>query len=97
MTTRTGGIRKKNRFKLQKRSRDKGKVKIANVLRTFKVGDRVRILQEPAVQKEMPHPHFKNLVGIVAKKQGKSYLINIKDINKMKQVISSAVHLKKVK
>ncbi len=96
MTKRQGGSRRKTRHKLQKRKRDRGKVTVTRMLQEFKIGDRVRILQEPAVQKGMPSAHFKNLVGKVVKKQGKSYLIEVKDFKMLKKVISSGVHLKRV-
>jgi len=94
---RKGSFRSGTRHKLSKRPRDAGKVTISRLLRTFKVGDRVRILQESAVHTGMPHPKFKNNVGTVVRIQGKSYVIEVKDLNKSKEVISSAVHLKKVK
>ena len=96
MGKRQGGSRRKTRHKLQKRKRDRGKVTITRKLQEFDIGDRVRILQEPAVHKGMPHPHFKNVVGKVVKKQGKSYLIEVKDFKMLKKVISAGVHLRKV-
>ena len=93
---RTGGFRFKTRFKLQKKSRDKGKLPINKILRTFKIGERVRILQEPNQHKGMPHPRFKNSVGIIKKKQGNSYLIELKDIKKIKRVLAKSVHLRKL-
>ena len=88
MVKRTGGPRKKTRHKLQKKPRTRGKIKIRKILDTFKAGERVRILQEPGAQRGMPHPRFKNLIGVVIKKQGDAYIISIKDGNKEKKVIS---------
>ncbi len=96
MAQRQGGFRRKTRYKLQKRKRERGKVNITRVLQEFNAGDRVRILQEPAVHKGMPHPQFKNLVGKVIRKQGKSYVIEVKDSNKLKKIISAGVHLRRI-
>ena len=93
---RTGRFRYKTRHKLQKRARDRGKLPINKILRTFKVGERVRILQEPSQHKGMPHPRFKNSVGTIKKKQGNAYLIELKDIKKIKHVLAKAVHLRKL-
>jgi large subunit ribosomal protein L21e len=96
MAKRQGGSRRKTRHKLQKRKRDRGKVTITRKLQEFNIGDKVRILQEPAVQKGMPSAHFKNTVGKVVKKQGKSYVIEVKDFKMLKKVISAGVHLRKL-
>jgi len=96
MVQRTGGFRKKTRKKLRKKPRTRGRVHIRKELDTFKAGERVRIMQEPSAQKGMPHPRFKNLVGVVVKKQGKAYLIKIKDGNKEKGVVSTSIHLERL-
>lgn len=96
MAQRTGGSRYKTRHKLQKRARDRGKLPITKILRIFSIGERVRILQESGQHSAMPHPRFKNSVGTIKKKQGKAYLIQLKDINKVKHVLAKAVHLRKL-
>ena len=46
----------------------------------------------------MPHPRLRNLVGKVLTKEGKNaYTLQIKDGNKIKKVVSRAVHLVKSK
>jgi ribosomal protein L21E len=96
MVTRTGRFRYKTRNKLQKRARDRGKLPINKILATFKLGDKVRIIQEPNQHSAMPHPRFKNVAGTVKKIMGTSYMVELKDLNKVKQVISKAVHLRKL-
>ncbi len=96
MAQRTGGFRKKTRNKLRKNPRNRGKVNINKELQEFKISDKVRILQEPAKHKGMPHPKYKNRVGKVIGKQGEAYLIEVKDINKTKHILSRAIHLKKI-
>ena len=96
MTQRQGGFRAKTRKLLRKKPRTRGKVTITKLLKSFNIGDRVRILQEPAIHKGMPHPRFKNKVGTIKKKQGKAYLVEVKDGKKTKKALSTAVHLNKV-
>ena len=62
-TGRKGGFRSGTRSKLRKSAGTHGKVTISRLLRKFEVGEKVRIIQEPAVQKGMPHPRFRNLIG----------------------------------
>jgi ribosomal protein L21E len=46
----------------------------------------------------MPHPRFKNLVGTILTKEGSNaYTLQIKDGNKLKNVVSRAIHLVKLK
>ena len=97
-TGRKGGFRSNTRYKLKKKAGTKGKVTITRLLRKFSVGDRVRILHEPAVQRGMPHPRFKNLVGTILTKEGSNaYTLQIKDGNKLKNIVSRAIHLVKIK
>ena len=93
----TGGQRSRTRQKLRKKKRERGKVNINKILSRFKNGDRVRIIQEPAVQGGMPHPRFKNLVGDVVGKQGDAYMVEISDLGRKKTVVSYAIHLRKAK
>ena len=96
MTQRTGGFRKGSRHKLRKKPRDRGKVNINLLLQTFEINDRVRIIQEPAIHGGMPRPKYKNRVGIVTGTRGEAYIVAVKDLNKKKQLIVRAIHLRKM-
>jgi len=96
MTQRQGGFRAKTRHKLRKKPRTRGKVTLTRILKVLNIGDRVRVLHEPAIHKGMPHPRFKNRVGVIKKKQGKAYLVEVKDGKKKKQLLSTSVHLNKI-
>ena len=97
MTNVTGGYRRKTRHKLRKTPRDRGKITISKLFQEFKIGDKVRILHEPAIHKGMPHPRYKNVVGTISEKRGNAYIVSIKDGNKTKQLVSLPVHLTKLK
>jgi len=96
MAKKTGSFRSQTRHKLRKKPRMSGKVNINKILGEFKVGERVRILHEPAIQAGMPHPRFKNFVGTIIQKKGKAYVLEIKDGGKRKEIISAAIHLNRL-
>jgi len=96
MAKRIGGLRRKTRYKLSKRTKDKGKLSLTKYFQTFKEGDKVILKAEPLVQKGMYHPNYYGKVGTVKKKQGKCYEVAIKDRSKQKVLIVHPAHLKKV-
>jgi large subunit ribosomal protein L21e len=96
MVKRTRGIRQASRNKLRKDARDKGMPPINRVLKTFKVGDLVSIRLEPAIHKGMPHHRYQGKIGKVTGTRGSSYLLELKDGDKKKLIISRPVHLVKV-
>lgn len=97
MTRRVGGFRARTRKKLRKKPRSKGKISTTRLLQSFKIGDKVIIAQESAIHKAMPHPKFKSRTGVVVKKQGRAYMVKIKDGRKTKNVLAAPIHLIKVK
>ena len=97
MVVRIGRGRRKTRSKLKKNNSKKGKLSIRNYFQKFKEGDKVQLLAEPAVQKGFYHPRFYGKHGKVASKQGNSYLVSIKDIDKVKKIVVHPVHLKSIK
>lgn len=96
MVKRTRGIRQASRNKLRKDARDKGMPPINRILKHFEVGDIVSIRLEPAVHKGMPHHRYQGKIGTVTATRGSSYLVELKDGNKKKVLISRPVHLVKV-
>ena len=93
MVKRIGGLRRKTRYKLKKERRRKGKISITRYFQSFKVGDRVYLSAEPAVQKGMYYPRFMGKSGIIQGKRGNCYEVRINDIGKEKMLIIHPVHL----
>lgn len=93
MVKKSRGFRAKTRKKL----RQKAKPSITKFLQEFEIGEKVIILQEPSSQKGMPHLRFKGKVGKVIDKRGKSYIVEIRDGNKVKKIISRPEHLRLIK
>jgi len=96
MVKRIGGFRRKTRHKLKKAHGKKGKISIRNYFQQFKVGQKVLLKAEPAVQKGMYFPRFHSKTGVVKGKKGSCYEINIKDGKKEKLLIIHPVHLKRI-
>ena len=95
MVTRIGTARRKTRQKMTKNPQKRGKFSLRNYLQEFKIGDKVILKLEPAVQKGMYFPRFHGLQGTIAAKKGRCYEVGIKDIKKEKIVIVHPIHLKR--
>ena len=94
MVDRVGGFRRNTRYKLRKNVRQRGKISLRRFLQSFEVGDTVRLAAEPAYQKGMYFPRFYGKFGVVSKKVGSCYEVQIKD-GKTKTVVVHPVHLTK--
>ena len=93
---RLGGPQRKTRHKLKKDTRDKGKINIKSYLQGFKVGERVQLYADSTFQKGRFPLQFYGKIGVVTEKQGKSYIVKIRDQNAKKSFVVHPVHLKKV-
>ena len=94
MVVKSHGPRRSTRRKFRKKIREK--FKPSPYLQEFKTGSRVAIEQNSSSHKGMPHPRFKGKVGVIKGKRGNAYLVEIKDGNKTKIIISNPEHLKLV-
>ena len=85
------GFRRKTRH-LRVKLRNKGKINIRQYMQEFREGDVVSISINPRFQ-NIPHPRFQGKSGKIVKKQGRAYYVQIKDKNKVKEIISNPEHL----
>lgn len=88
------GPRKKTRYKFKKDLRKRGILPVTTVIQQFDMGQKVHIVCEPSIQKGMPNRRFHGLTGSVIGRRGRAWVIEIKDGNKTKTVISRPQHLK---
>ncbi len=95
MVKRIGGTRRKKRNIFRKANREKGKISLSRYLQDFKIGEKVKLSIEPAIQNGMYHPRFYGRNGIVKYRQGKCYGVVISDGGKQKTLIVHPVHLQK--
>lgn len=94
MAKRSRGWRSGTRKKIQKKKRDRGKLPISRILRTFDVGEMVHIVVEPSVHKGMPHHRFHGSTGKILARRGRAYLVEVRVGNAKKQVFALPAHLK---
>jgi len=92
MVKKSKGFRAGTRKKLKQKARPA----ITRFLQDFDIGQNVVITLEPSSHKGMPFPRFKGKMGKIVEKRGRSYVVNIKDGNKIKQIISRPEHLKAI-
>ena len=64
------------------------------LLHDFNEGDVVDIILDPSEHKGMPHRRFHGKTGKILRKQGKAYVVNIKQGNAIKQIIAKKEHLR---
>ncbi|MBL7054322.1 50S ribosomal protein L21e [Candidatus Woesearchaeota archaeon] len=95
MAKRIGGSRRKSKHKLSKGIREKGKVTIPQYLQKFKLGEKVYLHIEPAVQKGAYHMRHMGKSGIIKEQSGNCYGVSIKDGGKEKLLMIHPVHLKR--
>jgi len=55
----------------------------------------VNIVLDPSIHRGMPHPRFHGKTGTVVGNQGRSFVVKVRDGNKMKTVVSRPEHLRK--
>ncbi|MFW9928316.1 MAG: 50S ribosomal protein L21e [Candidatus Thorarchaeota archaeon] len=91
------GTRFRSRKTLTKRPRQKGLPPLGRILAEYKEGDKVDIVIEPSIQKGSPHRRFQGKTGVVEARRGNSYLLKVKDGNKLKTIISRPEHIRQHK
>ena len=89
------GLRRKTRNILGKTPRTKGMSPITHEFRNFEVGEKVNVVIDPAVHHGMPHMRFQGKTGVFSGKQGRAYVVELKDGDKPKTVVTRPEHLKK--
>ena len=89
------GGRRRTRYVMQKRARDRGFSPITRMFQRFEVGDKASVSLDPSIHKGMPHARFHGKTGTVAGMQGDAYLLDIRDGRKMKKIIVGPEHLRK--
>ena len=82
------------RYKLQKTVRERGISPVSKAIQEFEEGQMVHIDIDPSVQKGMPNPKFQGSTGKVIGQRGRSYILQVRNGNAIKEVISLPQHLK---
>lgn len=91
------GFRARTRRLLKKRPRERGKIGLSKLLHEYKPGNHAVVKIEPSVQKGMPHKRYHGKVGIIVRKRGRSYVVNVSQGKTVKEIIVRPEHLKPYK
>jgi large subunit ribosomal protein L21e len=87
------GYRRKTRYLLKRKSRERGKTGLSKVLREYEPEEKVVIKLDPSVHKGMPHRRFHGRIGVIAEKRGRSYVVNVTQGKAIKEIIVRPEHI----
>ena len=97
MVKKSKGLKSKTRKKISVRKRNRGKLKISDLLKNFKSGDKVLIKPNASYQIALPHRRYFGKIAVIKNKKGSCYSITVKAGNKVKEIVISPAHLRLVK
>jgi large subunit ribosomal protein L21e len=87
------GYRRKTRYLLKRKPRERGKTGLSKVLREYEADEKVVIKLNPSVHKGMPHRRFHGKIGVIAEKRGRSYVVNVAQGNAIKEITVRPEHI----
>lgn len=93
MVRRSKGYRSRTRTLFRKNPRERGKVGLSRLLRTYNPGDKVKIRIDSGVHKGMPHRRYHGRVGIVKARRGRSYIIEVPEGRQTRTLIARPEHI----
>ena len=91
---RSKGLRVRTRSILRRRRKERSRLNISRVIHQYEEGDRVAIVLDGGQQMGMPHRRFNGRTGFINKRQGKAWVVAVKDGNMQKTVIARPEHLR---
>lgn len=80
----------------RKSPRIRGKISLSKYFQRFKEGDSVSIVREKSLEADFPK-RIQGTTGKIKGRRGRSYVVELKDKNKLKEFIIQPIHLKKLK
>ena len=90
MVVKSHGPRRRTREKFRRT----GRTAVNMFVKQFRNGERIVIDINSSSQGGMPFKRFQGLSGKIIEKRGNAYIIEIKDGNKTKTIISRPEHMK---
>lgn len=88
------GYRSKTRSLLRKKSRERGKIGLSQILHEYKPWERVVVKINPTVHEGMPHRRYHGRVGVIMDKRGRAYVVNVTQGKAIKEITVRPEHLK---
>jgi large subunit ribosomal protein L21e len=93
LVKKSSGYRSRTRALLRKDLRERGKLGLSRILRSYKLGDKVCLTIDSGMHKGMPHRRFQGKVGVIQGKRGRSYLVSLRIGDKEKSLIVRPEHI----
>jgi large subunit ribosomal protein L21e len=93
LVRRSKGYRSRTRTLFRKKTRERGKVGLSRLLKTYNPGDKVTIMIDSSVHKGMPHRRYHGRVGIVKARRGRSYIIEVAEGRQTRTLIARPEHI----
>lgn len=90
------GPRAKGRYVTKKSKREKGMPSVNKMLHEFKVGEKVHVGVNSSVHSAMPLRKFVGKTGKVVDKKGECYIVEVRDMKAVKNIIVHPAHLSAV-
>ena len=87
------GYRRKTRSLFRKKPRERGKTSLSKLLHEYINGEKVVITIDSSVHKGMPHRRYHGKFAVIIKKRGRSYVLNVKMGNAIKELIVRPEHI----
>lgn len=91
---RSHGQRQGTRSILRSSVREKQRVPIRRVMHPYNEGDRVAVVLSGWQQRGMPHRRFHGRSGRIVERQGRAWVVAIKDGNMNKTLVARPEHLR---
>lgn len=91
------GLRRRGRQILRKSPRSRGLSPITHEFQEFESGEKAHLFIDSNVHKGAPHLRFHGKTGTVVGQQGRAFVLEVKDGNKIKIVCCLPQHMRKVK
>ena len=88
------GRRGKTRSKFKKHG---AKVSVNDIMQEFAKGDKVQIVIDSSYHSGLPHKSFHGLTGTVIGSRGEAYIIDVLKGNQPLTVVTTPVHMKRLK
>ncbi len=91
------GLKRGTRHALTNRKRNRGKLKISDLLKDFENNERVVIAPHPSHHSSLPIRRIYGKAGVIKEKRGSCYVVTVKQGKKEKEFILSPAHIRGVK
>ena len=72
----------------------RGRISIRRAMHAYEPGIRVAIVLDGSTQGGMPHRRFQGRTGHIEGRQGRAWVVKVKDGNMMKTVVARPEHLR---